>query len=109
MSQMKFGIGKKIEDLVQRVVDTVHPLRVILFGSAARQENGPQSDIDLLVIMPDGTHRRKTSQKLYRSIRGLGVPFDVVVATPTDLETHKEDLGLIYRQALREGLEVYAG
>lgn len=99
--------SKKVEDLVQRVIDTVHPLRIILFGSAARLEAGPQSDIDLLVIMPDGTHRRQTSQKLYRSIRGLGVPFDVVVATPTDLEAYKDDISLIYRQALREGVEVY--
>lgn len=101
--------SQKVEDLVQRVADTVNPLRIILFGSAARQDAGPQSDIDLLVVMPDGTHRRQISQKLYRSIRGMGVPFDIVVATPKDLEVYKEDIGLIYRQALQEGVEVYAG
>ena len=39
----------------------------------------------------------------------MGVPFDIVVATPKDLEVYKEDIGLIYRQALQEGVEVYAG
>ena len=61
-----------VQQLVDRVVETVHPLRVILFGSAARDEASARSDIDLLVVMPNGTHRRQTSQTLYRRIRGIG-------------------------------------
>ena len=97
-----------VQRLVDRVVETVHPLRVILFGSAARNEANPRSDIDLLVVMPNGTHRRQTSQTLYRQIRGIGVPFDVLVATPKDLEVHRDNVGLIYRKVLQEGVEVYA-
>lgn len=95
-----------IQQLVERVVETVHPLRVVLFGSAARNAIGPHSDIDLLVVMPDGTHRRQTSQKLYRQIRGVGVPFDILVATPRDLKTHKDNVGLIYKTILRDGVDV---
>ena len=97
-----------VQQLVDRIVETVHPLRVILFGSGARKEANAQSDIDLLVVMPDGTHRRRTSQTLYRQIRGMGIPFDVLVATPRDLEVHKDNVGLIYRKVLQEGVEVYA-
>jgi len=97
-----------IDQLVQRIVETVHPLRVILFGSATRGEIGPNSDIDVLVVMPEGTHRRRTAQLLYRQINGLGVPFDVLVATPSDLEEYKDNIGLIYRTVLREGRELYA-
>ena len=43
-----------IEEIVRRVSGAVHPLRVILFGSAARGEMGPASDVDLLIVMPDG-------------------------------------------------------
>ena len=96
-----------IDELVRRIVDTVHPLRIILFGSAARGEIGPHSDIDVLVVMPEGVHRRQTAQFLYNQISGLGVPFDVLVATPKDLEKHKENIGLIYRTVLQEGREVY--
>ena len=60
------------------------------------------------VVMPDGTHRRQTSQTLYCRARGIGVPFDVLVATPQDLEVHKDNIGLIYRKILQEGVEVYA-
>ena len=97
-----------VQQLVDRVVETVHPLRVILFGSGARNEASARSDIDLLVVMPDGTHRRRTSQALYRRIRGLAVPFDILVATPKDLEIHRDNVGLIYRKVLQEGVEVYA-
>lgn len=94
--------------LVGSVVETVHPLKIILFGSAARGEMHPQSDIDVLVVMPEGTHRRQTAQLLYRQISGVGVPFDILVATPGDLEKHKDNIGLIYRSVLQEGREVYA-
>ncbi len=69
---------------------------------------GSESDLDLLVVMPDGTHRRKTAQHLYRTLGGLGHPFDVIVATPADLRKHQDSVGLIYRDALREGREIYA-
>ena len=97
-----------IQYLVKRIVEEVHPLRIMVFGSAARDEMGPDSDIDFLVVMPDGTHRRHTAQFLYRSIRGAGVPFDILVTTPSDLEKHKDNIGLIYRTGLMEGKEVYA-
>ena len=71
-----------LDRLIQSVVTSVRPLRIILFGSAARGELGPDSDLDVLVVMPQGTHRRKTAQQLYRQIAGLGMPFDIVVATP---------------------------
>jgi len=96
-----------VDRMIQTVVASVQPLRIILFGSAARGEMGPDSDLDVLVVMPNGTHRRKTAQQLYRQIRGLGVPFDIVVATSEDLEVHRSNPGLIYQTILREGTEVY--
>jgi predicted nucleotidyltransferase len=97
-----------VDELVRRVVEEVHPLRIILFGSAARGEMGPNSDIDLLVVMPQGIHRRRTAQLLYQKITGLGVPFDILVTTPEDLQKHKDKIGLIYRTILQEGREIYA-
>ncbi len=99
---------KVINGLVRQIVEVAHPLRILLFGSAARDEAGPSSDLDLLIVMPDGVHRRKTAQELYRKIRDAGVAFDILVATPGDLERHKDNLGLIYRTILEEGKEIYA-
>ena len=98
----------KLQDLVDRIVDAVHPLRIILFGSAARGEMTPDSDVDVLVVMPDGTHRRRTAMGLHRHMLGLGMPVDILVATPTDLAKHRDNVGLVYRTVLQEGRELYA-
>jgi len=100
--------SKAIESLVQKIVEAVHPLKIILFGSYARDKANPDSDIDVLVVMPEGVHCRRTAQLLYRQIRGLGVPFDILVTTPGALEKHKDNIGLIYRTVLQQGKEIYA-
>jgi predicted nucleotidyltransferase len=79
-----------------------------LFGSGARATMHESSDLDLLVVVPDGTHRRRTAQTIYSSIHGLGVPFDIVVATTSDLAHYGDRIGLIYRTILEEGREVHA-
>jgi predicted nucleotidyltransferase len=98
----------RLDLLISRIVEITHPLRIVMFGSAARSDIGPDSDVDLLVIMPEGTQRRATAQKLYKEISGVGIPFDILVATPSDILKHKDNIGLIYRSALRDGIEVYA-
>ena len=98
----------RVDLLISRIVEIAHPLRIVMFGSAAKKDIGPDSDVDLLVIMPEGTQRRSTAQKLYKEISGIGLPFDVLIATPSDILKHKDNIGLIYRSALREGREVYA-
>jgi predicted nucleotidyltransferase len=98
---------KLLGDLVRRIVKAVKPLRIILFGSACRGEMGPNSDLDILVVMPDGAHCRQTAAKVYRSLLGLGVPKDILVATPGVLEKHRDNESLVYAHALREGRELY--
>lgn len=98
----------ELDRLVRGVVELAHPLRIILFGSAARGRRRPDSDVDLLIVVPEGTHRRQTAHQLYRGLSGVGVPFDLVIATPSDLERHRDNAGLIYGTILREGVELYA-
>jgi predicted nucleotidyltransferase len=96
-----------VDELARQIAEAVHPLQIILFGSAARGEMRPDSDLDVLVVMPDGTHRRHTAQQLYRTISGISIPFDLIVATPADLERHKDNIGLIYRTIIEEGRTIY--
>jgi predicted nucleotidyltransferase len=99
---------KILDDLVRRIVEVAHPRQIILFGSAARGDMGPQSDIDVLVVVPDGTHRRHTAQKIYQHLIGLGGAVDVVVATESDLQQYGNNFSLVYYPALREGRPIYA-
>ncbi len=102
------GAHDALNTIVRRSVEIVQPVKIILFGSAARGNAGPNSDLDLLVVMPDGIHRRRTAQRLYSELSSVGVPFDLVVATVSDLAAHRDNPGLIYQTALKEGRTVYA-
>ena len=97
-----------LEEIVRRIVAEAQPRRIVLFGSAARGEMREGSDLDLLVVMPDGVHRRRTAQRLYTSLRGVRVPYDLVVATGGDLLRHGATPGYVYGRALAEGRELYA-
>jgi predicted nucleotidyltransferase len=94
-------------ELVRRIMEAAHPLRIILFGSAARDQMGPNSDLDVLVIMPDGVHRRQIAQTIYRHLLGFGVATDVIVATLGDIQRDGNNPALVYRNALTEGKELY--
>ena len=97
-----------LQNLIQQIIEIVHPLKIILFGSAARGEWKEGSDFDLMVVVPNGFHCRKTAQKLYESIHGIKIPFDIVVTTPSTLRKHKTTFGFVYHYALKEGKELYA-
>lgn len=96
-----------LEKLVARIAVEFSPLRIILFGSAARGDEGSDSDLDVLVVMPDGVHRRQTAQAIHRSLADLPVAKDVVVVTESDVRKHGNNPSLVLYPALREGKELY--
>jgi len=99
--------SKLLEDLVRRIVEVAHPQRIILFGSAARDEMGPNSDLDVLVVVPDGVSKKKTTQEIYLNMWGFGFAKDIIVATSSDIVNYASNPYLVYKQALEEGRELY--
>lgn len=97
-----------LDDLISRIRRVVDPLRIVLFGSSARGTAGPDSDLDVLVIVKDGVNRRRIAMSIYREMVGVGKPVDLVVATEEDIRKYGSSLALIYEPALREGKELYA-
>jgi uncharacterized protein len=96
-----------LDEIVRRVTEIAQPDRIILFGSAARGEMTPDSDVDLLVVKSGVGHRRRLAQRIHRNFFGLGVSVDVIVVSPEDLTRHKDSVGTIVRPALAEGRDVY--
>jgi uncharacterized protein len=95
-----------LDEVIRRVVEVAQPERIILFGSAARGDMAPDSDLDLLVIK-SGVHRRQLAQSIYMNLFGLEWAVDVVVVTPDDVERYGDAIGLVIGSALREGEVVY--
>ena len=97
-----------LSEVMKRVLAVVRPKKVILFGSAVREEMHAESDIDLLIVVPSGVHRRKTAQQIYRNLIGVGFAADIIVVTEEDVEKFREDKGLIIQPAIEEGRVLYA-
>jgi predicted nucleotidyltransferase len=68
---------------------------------------GVDSDLDLLVVMPDGVHRRQTAQEIHRRSANLGVAIDVVVVTESDVRQYGNNPSLVLFPALRDGKDLY--
>jgi predicted nucleotidyltransferase len=96
-----------LREIIRRIVDVAGPERIILFGSAARDEMGPHSDIDLLVIKDGRFHRGRLTEKIYMNLFGAGRAVDVVVVRSEDVERYKNSPALVICSALAEGKVVY--
>ena len=104
----KTQIEGLIKQVVDRIVERFDPERIILLGSAARGEAGPDSDIDLLVVMRIDGSRREKAVEIGVAVNDVPVPKDIIVTTPEDFEWRKNVPGTIERPAAREGRLLYA-
>lgn len=97
-----------LDEIVRRIVEIAHPEQIILFGSAARGQGGPYSDLDFLVVKSGVAHRRRLAQKIHLNFFGIGVPVDIIVVTPEDIQAFRDKVGTIIGPALQEGKVIYA-
>jgi uncharacterized protein len=71
-----------LDEIISRLVKGLQPDQIYLFGSQARGQAGPGSDIDLLVVVPNsGLPRHQREAKSYDLLWGLTTPVDVIVLT----------------------------
>ena len=96
-----------VNQIVSRIKEVCSPVKIILFGSAARGEMHENSDLDFLVIVSNSTPRRKTAQMIYRNIIDIGYAADIIVVTEGDVEEYKNIDGTVIKPALSEGNMIY--
>ena len=101
-------VQKKIEEMVRRIVERFRPDQVVLFGSYARGEAGPDSDVDLLVVMPVSGSKREKSIEIALALHDIRVPKDIIVVTPDTVERQRDVVGTIVHPAIKEGKVLYA-
>lgn len=89
------------------IVAAADPEQVILFGSHARGDARPDSDIDLVVIEAEpfgpGRDRRAEAARLWRALAGFRVPKDILVYSRDEAEYWRDSLNNVLARALREG------
>ena len=97
-----------LDEIIRRIVRVAAPEQIILFGSTARGEAGPQSDLDLLVIKAGDVHHHELMATIYNALDGIDRVVDIIVATTEDIERYRNSHALVIAPALREGRVVYA-
>lgn len=106
MSQIKVPIVDKIVDVIIKSVD---PDKVILFGSRARKDYGRGSDYDFMVVKKGVRNERDVSKRIYRALfaQKIKQAVDIIVVGADKLRVKKNNPYLIYSWALREGKVLY--
>jgi len=100
--------GVQIESMVKRIVKKFQPEKIILFGSHGRGEAGPDSDIDLLVVMRVQGSKLETGLAIRRARGAFPIPYDLVLSTPEEFAWRKDVVGTIEWPATREVKVLYA-
>ena len=96
-----------LEEIVQRIVTAGDPVKIVLFGSRAREEHHPDSDIDILVVEESSLPRYQRSPRYYRATRGTFPAREIVVWTPAEIREWETVSNHFVTTALREGKVLY--
>ena len=96
-----------VRRMVERVVERFDPIAVWLFGSMARGDCSRYSDVDLMIIMPEGTDRKTTELDIVMELRGSMLPKDVMVDTPDAFRRASDDLGTVQYAVRKYGVMLY--
>ena len=100
-----------LQRMTAALVEAADPEQVSLFGSRARGEAGPDSDVDLIVVEaePFGPERDRFAEalRLWRTLGGFRVAADVLVYSRDEVEYWRDSLNHVLARALREGRILY--
>jgi len=105
-------MGEKIavDAIREAIVGSVHPEMIVLFGSHARGEAGPDSDLDLLIVERESfahRSRREEMAKIRRALAGFAVAKDILVFDPVEVRRWRNTANHVIARALREGNVLY--
>jgi predicted nucleotidyltransferase len=98
-----------LHEVVRRLIRAYRPERIYLFGSVARGEAGPDSDYDLMIVVPDDAPpERHRSRLAYEALWGTGTAADVIVLTASQFEGRRHVAASLPATVLREGKLLHA-
>jgi predicted nucleotidyltransferase len=105
---MKSVAEEVLQEIVRRLVAEFDPEQIILFGSRAWGEPGPESDYDLFVILTDIEERHTEWEvRAHASLSGLGISKDVIVSSQARFDRFSRAPASLEAQILKKGVVLY--
>ena len=99
---------KEIKKIVRQIVKKYKPEKIILFGSFARGEIKPSSDLDLFIIKKSELPRRFRITRVEKLLGSTPFPVDILVYTPKEVEERKTLGDFFIKNILEKGKLLYA-
>lgn len=96
-----------LDTIKARLVPQFQPIQIILFGSQATGRATPDSDIDLLVVMPQVASKRQAAIAMRRCLADLPMGKDIIVTTTEEIARRGYIVGTVLHQAITEGKVIY--
>lgn len=96
-----------IQEMANCIAERFDPQRIILFGSYARGDAHPMSDVDLLVVLDTTLPKPKRSAPMYSLLRHYPYSKDILVYTSAELDKYKDLPMSLAARALAEGITLY--
>jgi predicted nucleotidyltransferase len=107
VSKLLMNDEEILQVIITRIVESIHPKKIILFGSWARSEGGPHSDIDLLIIRESSLPRPQRYAQVRRLFWGMGLAMDILVYTPEEFARYQSVPGSFTYTVAHEGKVLY--
>ena len=99
---------KLLEEIVRRLVITLQPEEIYLYGSHAYGHPHADSDVDLFIVTHDSSlPPHKQAIAAYCALRGLSIPVEVKVVTRAEFERRAGWLSSIERVVREKGRVLY--
>lgn len=96
-----------IRKAARRIAQAFGAEKVILFGSYASKDQSDESDIDLLVVLEPSKHLAEIRYDIHTMLRDFPFPVDIVLRTPSQVQTAKRRRDWFIQDVVSNGLLLY--
>jgi len=96
-----------VDQVVEKIAEEFEPEMIIIFGSVASGNAGDKSDLDVLVVMDTELSYYKRAPEVRKRLLGIPLSIDILVATPEEFRTYKDDDRFFIKDIVKTGKVAY--
>lgn len=100
-------MDKILQEITKRIIETVDPDKIYLFGSRTKKTQSDASDYDIFILKGGKYQKRELRKDLYSKLFGIGVSIDLIIETPEKFSELQEKSFLIHSRIAKHGKVVY--